>query len=202
MREHIRDPFVRRAQAEGYRSRAAFKLLELAKTERLFRRGMAVVELGSAPGGWSQVVAEAIGPSGRLIAIDLLAMAPVAGVEFVQGDFRSGETREGLESLLEGRPVDLVLSDMAPNLSGIAPSDQARSRELCESALEFACAHLRPGGTLLVKAFQGAGFREFMQSMRRSFASVASRKPAASRDRSAETYLLGKGFKAGSKAPK
>jgi len=195
MREHVSDPYVRRAKAEGYRSRAAFKLMEIARADKLFRPGMLVVELGSAPGSWSQVAASAVGAGGQVIATDLLDMEPLSGVVFLQGDIRAAEHREKLEKLFEGRRADLVLSDMAPNVSGVASTDQARSRELSELALDFARAHLKPGGALLIKTFQGSGFREFMEEMRQCFASVASRKPSASRDRSAEMYLLGKGFK-------
>lgn len=197
MREHVSDPYVRRAKAEGYRSRAAFKLMEIARADKLFRPGMLVVELGAAPGSWSQVAASAVGPGGQVIAADLLELEPLPGVVFVQGDIRAAEHRGKLEKLLAGRRADLVLSDMAPNVSGVASTDQARSRELCELALDIARAHLKPGGALLVKAFQGSGFREFMEELRRCFASVASRKPSASRDRSAEMYLLGKGFRPG-----
>ena len=194
MREHVTDPYVRRARAEGYRSRAAFKLLEIARTDQLFRPGMLVVELGSAPGSWSQVAARAVGPAGRVVATDLLPMEPLSGVHFLQMDVRSADAMQRLGGALEG-PADLVLCDMAPNLSGVASTDQARSRELCELALEFTRGHLKPGGALLVKAFQGSGFREFLGAMRESFDTVTSRKPRASRGRSAEVYLLGKGFK-------
>ena len=194
MREHVTDPYVRRARAEGYRSRAAFKLIEIARTDKLLHSGMRVVELGCAPGSWSQVAAKAIAPGGLIVAVDLLEMTPIPGVVFLRGDARSEETKQALAGALQGSQADLVLSDMAPNVSGVASTDQERSRELCEMALRFAREHLKPGGTLLVKAFQGSGFREFMAEMRKSFRSVASRKPGASRDRSSEMYLLGKGF--------
>ena len=195
MREHVTDPYVRRARAEGYRSRAAFKLLEIARSDKLLRPGMRVVELGSAPGSWTQVAARAVGPSGRVFAADRVDMEPLSGVYFLQADLLSPPGMERLVQALEGRPVDLVLSDMAPNLSGVSATDQTRSRELCELALEFARQHLKPGGVLLVKAFQGSGFPEFMAAMRRSFDVVVSRKPGASRGRSSEMYLLGKGFR-------
>ena len=166
MREHVSDPYVRRARAQGYRSRAAFKLLEIAAKDRLFRPGMVVVDLGAAPGSWSQVASRAVGPAGLVVAVDLAGMDALPGVYFLQGDLREPQSRQRLEQGLQGRPADLVLSDMAPNLSGVASSDEARSRELCELALEFAREHLKPGGALLIKAFQGTGFREFMATMR------------------------------------
>ncbi len=199
MREHLTDPYVRRARAEGYRSRAAFKLLEIAAKDRLFRPGMVVVDLGAAPGSWSQVASRAVGPAGLVVAVDLNGMDALPGVYFLQGDLREPQSRQRLEQGLQGRRADLVLSDMAPNLSGVASSDQARSRELCELALEFAGEHLKPGGALLIKAFQGAGFPQFMAAMRASFESLVSRKPGASRDRSAEMYLLGRSFKPGAR---
>ncbi len=195
MREHVSDPFVRRARTEGYRSRAAFKLLEIAAKDRLFRPGMVVVDLGAAPGSWSQVAYRAVGPTGQVIAADLAAMEHLPGVHFLQADLRQPDSLARVEEALQGKPVDLVLSDMAPNLSGVASTDQARHRELCELALDFARAHLKPGGALLIKAFQGTGFREFMVAMRSSFETLVSRKPDASRGRSAEMYLLGRGFR-------
>jgi 23S rRNA (uridine2552-2'-O)-methyltransferase len=194
MRRHVNDPYVRRARSEGYRSRAAFKLLQMAEADRLLRPGMLVVDLGAAPGSWSQVAAAAVGATGRVLALDLLEMEPLPGVHCLQGDFREPEALRRLELALEGRKADLVLCDMAPNLSGVAISDQARSRELCDLALEFAERHLKPGGSLLIKAFQGSGYRDYMEALRRAFRSVVSRKPGASRDRSAEMYLLAKGF--------
>jgi 23S rRNA (uridine2552-2'-O)-methyltransferase len=195
MREHVNDTFVKRAQAQGMRSRAAFKLEEIARTDKLLRPGMVVVDLGAAPGSWSQVAAQAVGPAGRVVAIDLLEMKPLAGVHFLQADMRSKESRTALGQALAGRQADLVLCDMAPNLSGVASTDQARHRELGELALRFSAEHLKPGGAFLIKAFQGSDYREFMETMKKCFSSVASRKPAASRDRSPEMYLLGKGFK-------
>jgi 23S rRNA (uridine2552-2'-O)-methyltransferase len=189
LKRHVNDPYVHRAQALGYRSRAAFKLLEIEARDKLLARGQVVVDLGAAPGGWSQVAAEKVGPGGRVIALDLLEMAPLAGVTFVQGDFTTGAALAALERELAGAAVDVVLSDMAPNFSGIAVTDQARSVALCELAVAFALEHLGPGGTLLMKGFQGAGFQELLARMRREFATVAARKPDASRDRSSEMYL-------------
>lgn len=195
MREHINDPYVQRAKAEGYRSRAAYKLLELDKKDRLLVPGQLLVDLGAAPGSWSQVVVAKLGTKGRVVAVDLLPMEPLAGVHIVQGDFREQEVLDALLLALGGRKADLVISDLAPNISGIGVSDQARSMYLCELALEFARQCLAPGGSLLVKVFQGAGFTEFLAAMRKAFAKVGSRKPEASRGRSSEMYLLGKGLK-------
>ena len=197
MREHINDPYVQRAKADGYRSRAAYKLLELDQKDRLFVPGQLLVDLGSAPGSWSQVALAKLGTKGRVVAVDMLPMAPLPGVHFVQGDFREQEVLDRLLVALGGRKADLVISDLAPNISGIGVSDQARSMYLCELALEFARQCLKPGGSLLVKVFQGAGFTEFLAGMRKAFVKVGSRKPVASRGRSSEMYLLGKGFKAG-----
>jgi len=190
LKRHVNDPYVHRAQALGYRSRAAFKLLEIETRDRLFARGQVVVDLGAAPGGWSQVAAEKVGPGGRVIALDVLEMAPVTGVTFIQGDFTTEPTLAALERELGGVAVDVVLSDMAPNVSGIAATDQARSLALCDLAVAFALEHLKSGGALLMKGFQGAGFPELLAQMRCEFATVASRKPDASRDRSSEMYLL------------
>ena len=195
MQEHVADAYVKRARAEGRRSRAAYKLGEIAVRDRLFRPGMVVVDLGAAPGGWSQVAAEQVAPRGKVIALDLLEMAPVAGVVLLRGDFRDNAVVAELERTLGGQPVDLVLSDMAPNLSGIAATDQARAVELAELALDFALKHLKPQGNLLVKVFQGAGFDEFLRTLRSRFQSVAVRKPEASRSRSSEVYLLAKGLR-------
>lgn len=190
MQEHVNDPYVRRARAQGYRSRAAFKLIELDAKERLIGAGQTVVDLGAAPGSWSQVVAAKVGAAGRVIAVDQLEMAPLERVEMVRGDFTAAGTRARLERLLGAGGVDLVLSDMAPNISGVAASDQARALRLAVLAVEFALAHLKPRGALVVKAFQGAGFAELVAGMRGSFATVASRKPGASRGRSSEMYLV------------
>lgn len=192
MREHVTDPFVKRANAEGYRSRAAYKLQQIAERDKLLKPGMTVVDLGAAPGGWSQVVAKAVGPTGRVIAVDVLEMAQVPGVTVIHGDFEDAKTLEAVEHALEGRQVDLVISDMAPNLSGIAAVDQARAAALAELALEFALNHLKPHGNFLVKTFQGAGYDELVATLRRSFVQLVTRKPEASRSRSSEVYLLGR----------
>ena len=192
MMEHVNDVYVQRAKAEGYRSRAAYKLIEIAARDKLLKPGMVVVDLGAAPGGWSQVAAGKLGARGRVIAVDVLPMAPLPHVTFLQGDFREDAVVAALERELAGRPIDLVLSDMSPNISGIAMSDQARAMHLAELALEFAVKHLKPGGSLLVKVFQGSGFQEFLREMRGRFKQVVTRKPEASRGRSNELYLLGK----------
>jgi len=191
MREHVTDPFVKRANAEGYRSRAAYKLQQIADRDKLLKAGMTVVDLGAAPGGWSQVAAKAVGPAGRVIAVDLLEMAQVPGVTVIRGDFQDDDTLAAVERALEGRAVDLVISDMAPNLSGIAAVDQARAAALAELALDFALKHLKPHGNFLVKVFQGAGYDELVATLRRSFVELHTRKPDASRSRSSEVYLLG-----------
>jgi 23S rRNA (uridine2552-2'-O)-methyltransferase len=189
---HVGDPYVHKARAQGYRSRSAYKLTEIAEKDRLLRPGMAVVDLGAAPGGWSQVLAERVGPQGRVVSVDLLEMAPLAGVTLIRGDVREEEVLGQLDAALGGTPPDLVVSDMAPNLSGVAATDQARSIALCEIALEFARARLKPRGALLLKVFQGGGYPEFLAAMRAAFDEVASRKPGASRDSSSEMYLLGR----------
>jgi len=193
MREHVSDPFVQLAQKEGYRSRAAYKLLEIDAKDRLLKPGMVVVDLGATPGGWSQVAVARVGRGGKVIALDLLPLDPLAGVDFVQGDFREQAVLKQLEDMLQGKPVGLVISDMAPNISGVASADQARATHLAELAMEFAVHHLKPGGSFLVKVFQGAGFEDFLKRMRSRFARVVTRKPKASRDRSSELYLLGSG---------
>jgi 23S rRNA (uridine2552-2'-O)-methyltransferase len=192
MQEHVTDPFVRQAKREGYRSRAAYKLQELARSDRLIQPGMLVEDLGAAPGGWAQLAAELAGPKGRVLAVDILEMAPIPGVEFIHGDFREEETLHRLEAALQGAKADLVVSDMAPNISGIAVVDQARAEHLAELALEFALKWLKPGGNLLVKAFQGEAYNGVRGEMRRHFRQVLTRKPQASRSRSAEMYLLGR----------
>ncbi len=194
MKEHVNDVHVQRARREGYRSRAAYKLTEIAERDKLLRRGMVVVDLGAAPGSWSQVVQKSAGRDGLVVAFDILEMEPLAGVTVLQGDFREQEAIQMLEQALGGRKVDLVLSDMSPNISGIAISDQARAMDLAELAFEFARAYLKPGGCFLVKVFQGAGFQEFFRAMQRTFKTVSTRKPEASRGRSSELYLLGKNF--------
>ena len=197
LRRHVNDLYVRKASAQGYRSRAAYKLLELVERERLALPGHAVVDLGAAPGSWSQVLAERVGRSGRVVSVDLLELGEIPGVTVIQGDFREEAVLTRLEEALGGRKVDLVVSDMAPNISGVRSTDQARSIHLCELALDFARTHLNSGGAFLVKAFQGAGYPEFLAAMRRVFAEVASRKPGASRSESKEMYLVGRKPKAG-----
>lgn len=195
MREHVTDPFVKRANAEGYRSRAAYKLQQLAAKDQLLKPGMVVVDLGAAPGGWSQVAAQAVAPGGHVVAVDLIEIPPLANVTLIRGDFQDSATLDALEDALDARAVDLVLSDMAPNMSGIASVDQARSLALAELALEFALNHLKPQGNFLVKVFQGADYGEFLATLRRSFADVYTRKPEASRSRSREVYVLCKGLR-------
>jgi len=193
MREHVNDPFVQLAQKEGYRSRAAYKLLEIDAKDHLLKPGTVVVDLGATPGGWSQVAAAKVGRGGKVIALDLLPLDPLAGVDFIQGDFREDAVLRQLEGFLQGKPVGLVISDMAPNMSGVASADQARALHLAELAMDFALEHLKPDGCFLVKVFQGAGFEDFYKLMRSRFTRVVSRKPKASRDRSSELYLLGSG---------
>jgi 23S rRNA (uridine2552-2'-O)-methyltransferase len=184
---------VKRARTQGLRSRAAFKLEELDQAERLLRPGMVVVDLGAAPGGWSQYAAKVLNGKGSVFALDVLPMAAVAGVEFIQGDFRDPEPQAALNAALAGRPVDLVMSDMAPNMSGIDVVDQPRALYLAELALQFAQQVLRPGGVFLAKVFQGAGFEQWLRDVRRDFATVRMKKPQASRARSPEMYLLATG---------
>ena len=187
MNDHVHDPWVQKAQAEGWRSRAVFKLAEIDAKDRLFRPGMTVVDLGCTPGSWSQYAVRHVQPGGRLVGLDLLPMVPLSGMEFIQGDFREDAVLEQLLALLDGRPVDLVLSDMAPNLTGISVSDQARMSHLGELTLDFCDRQLKPGGSLLVKVFQGADYAALRQAVADRFDTVVVRKPAASRDRSAET---------------
>jgi 23S rRNA (uridine2552-2'-O)-methyltransferase len=195
LREHVNDPYVQRAKAEGYRSRASYKLMEIDDRDHLIRSGEIVVDLGATPGGWSQVAAKRMKGQGRVIALDLLEMDPLHGVEFIQGDFREENVLQLLEESLGGERVGLVLSDMAPNMSGILVSDQARVMNLAELGLEFSRNWLKPDGAFLVKVFQGYGYDDFVKEMRSVFKTVATRKPDASRDRSPEVYLLGKGLK-------
>jgi 23S rRNA (uridine2552-2'-O)-methyltransferase len=195
LREHVNDTYVQRAKAEGYRSRASFKLMEIDDRDHLIRSGEIVVDLGATPGGWSQVAAKRMHGKGRVIALDLLEMNPLHGVDFIQGDFREEDVLRQLETKLAGEKLGLVLSDMAPNMSGILLSDQARVMHLAELGLEFSRNWLKPDGAFLVKVFQGYGFDDFVREMRLVFKTVASRKPDASRDRSAEVYLLGRGLK-------
>jgi 23S rRNA (uridine2552-2'-O)-methyltransferase len=189
MHEHVTDPYVRRAKQEGYRSRAAYKLIGVLEKDKLVRPGMTVVDLGAAPGGWSQVLAPLVGSAGRVIALDVLEMEPIEGVAFIRGDFSETATLEELA----GRLIDIVISDMAPNISGVGLADQARSIGLAELALEFARDRLKPGGSFLVKMFQGSGVNEFRRQLAEAFSTVVVRKPKASRDRSSELYLLAKG---------
>ena len=191
MQEHVSDEFVKRAQREGYRARAAYKLMEIDDKDHLIKPGMIVVDLGSAPGSWSQVAIQRLQGKGQVFALDILEMQPVPGVEFLQGDFREDSVLAQLESKLENRQVDLVISDMAPNISGINVTDQARVAHLSELALEFARDWLKPGGNLLVKVFAGSGFDDNLKAMREIFEQVVTRKPKASRDRSSEIFLLG-----------
>ncbi|MBW8849401.1 MAG: 23S rRNA (uridine(2552)-2'-O)-methyltransferase RlmE [Xanthomonadales bacterium] len=200
LKEHFSDPYVKKAQAEGVRSRAAYKLEELVERDRLLRPGMAVVDLGAAPGGWSQWVRQALGDTGRVVALDILEMPTLAGVEFIHGDFREDEVLARLEALLNGQPVDLVLSDMAPNMSGVDAVDLPRAMHLAELAMEFADRHLRPGGAFLIKLFQGVGFDAYVRDLRARYDRVVIRKPAASRRRSPEVYALAQGKRPGTAA--
>ena len=195
MHEHVTDPYVQRAKAEGYRSRASFKLMEIDDRDHLIRPGEVVVDLGAAPGGWSQVAAQRMKGHGRVVAVDLLEMDGLHGVQFIQGDFREENVLHQLEELLAGDRVGLVLSDMAPNMSGVRVSDQARIIHLAELGLDFCRQWLKPDGAFLVKVFQGYGYEDFVREMKLVFKTVLTRKPDASRDRSAEVYLLGKGLR-------
>ena len=192
LHEHVNDHYVHMAQKDGYRARAAYKLLEINQKDKLIKPGTVLADLGSAPGSWSQVAAKLVGKTGAVFALDILPMDAIEGVSFIQGDFREDAVLEQFEVLLDNRPLDLVICDMAPNMSGNAVTDQARSFYLCELALDFASQHLKPGGSFLVKVFQGAGYQEYTAAMREIFASVQTRKPDASRNRSSEIYLLGK----------
>ncbi|HEV8500135.1 MAG TPA: RlmE family RNA methyltransferase [Casimicrobiaceae bacterium] len=194
MHEHVTDHWVQEARRLGYRSRAAFKLLEIADKDKLFRPGIRAVDLGAAPGSWSQVLAQKLGRAGRIVAIDLLPMDAIAGVALIRGDFASDEGLAAVEAALDGRNVDLVVSDMAPNLSGIDAVDRARGVHLAELALEFAAAWLEPGGDLAVKMFQGEGFDAYVRQVSGHFRKTYVRKPKASRDRSREVFVVGKGF--------
>lgn len=192
MREHVNDPYVQLAKKEGWRSRAAFKLMEIDDKDKLLRRGEVVVDLGATPGGWSQVAAKRVGNGGLVFALDLLEMEAIHGVQFIQGDFREDAVLAQLENLLGDREVGLVMSDMAPNMSGVPLVDQARVMHLAELGLEFSQAHLKPDGAFLVKVFQGSDYESFLKAMRAAFQTVVVRKPDASRDRSPELYLLGR----------
>ena len=190
--EHESDPYVQRARKEGFRSRAVYKLAEIDRKDRLLRPGLVVVDLGAAPGGWSQYARPRLGPKGTLIALDILPMDPLPDVVDICGDFRAPDVLASLEAAIGfGRAVDLVLSDMAPNLSGINAADQASTLYLCELALDFALAHLKPDGRFVVKVFQGEGYDVYLKAIRASFTKVSIRKPPASRSRSPEVYLVG-----------
>jgi 23S rRNA (uridine2552-2'-O)-methyltransferase len=192
---HFNDEYVKLAQREGYRSRAVFKLLEIQKKDALLQPGMRVVDLGAAPGGWSQIAQRIVGPSGLVVGVDLLPIDPLSGVVFIEGDFREEQSLQRLQTVLKGESADLVLSDMAPNVSGMAAVDQPRAMYLCELALDFCHGGLKPGGAMLVKVFQGEGFDEYFRAMKASFKRVATRKPSASRARSREVYLVAQGYK-------
>ncbi len=194
LNEHFADPYVKQSQMDGYRSRASYKLIELNEKDRLLKPGSVVVDLGAAPGGWSQVAAQAVGDQGLVIASDILPMDAIAGVDFIQGDFTENDVFESIMASIDGRPVDLVISDMAPNMSGVAAIDQPGAMYLVELALDMARQVLSPGGHLVTKVFHGEGFDEFLKDTRQSFRQVMTRKPAASRARSRETYLVAKGF--------
>ncbi len=193
LKEHFSDPYVKRAQAEGWRSRAVFKLEELLQRDQILKPGMVVVDLGAAPGGWSQMVREKLGDKGRVVALDILPMQGIAGVDFIEGDFREEAVLKQLEALLAGAPVDLVLSDMAPNISGVAVADQARAMYLAELARDFSEVHLKPGGAFLIKLFQGRDYDAYLKSLRQGYERVSIRKPKASRARSPEVYALATG---------
>jgi len=193
LKEHFSDPFVKKAQAEGMRSRAAYKLEEVLQRDRLLRPDMVVVDLGAAPGGWSQQVRKQMGDRGRVLALDILEMPPLAGVDFLHGDFREQAVLSQFEAMLGGQPVDLVLSDMAPNKSGMDAVDQPRMMHLAELAMDFADNHLKPGGAFLIKLFQGVGSDDYIRELRRRYEKVTIRKPEASRKRSPEVYALGQG---------
>ena len=198
---HINDPYVKLAQKEGFRARAAFKLQEIDEEEKLIRPGQVIVDLGCTPGSWSQYVRRKLagkeggGIHGTLIGLDMLPMEPVADVHFILGDFREQSVLDELEVAVAGRKLDLVLSDMAPNLTGIAATDAARVEDIIDLALDFACAHLKPSGCLLVKCFNGSGYGQIVEKFRHTFKTVSSKKPNASRDKSSEVFLLGRGLR-------
>lgn len=196
LKEHFDDQYVKQSQADGYRSRASYKLLELQQKDRLFKPGMSVVDLGAAPGGWSQVAADLVGEKGMVVASDILPMQPLAGVEFVQGDFTEEAVLQQILTVLDQRPVDLVMSDMAPNMSGMPDIDQPRAMYLVELAFDLAHQVLRPGGSFVAKVFQGEGADTLLRDMRKKYQSLVTRKPNASRARSREVYWVGRGFKA------
>ena len=196
LKEHFDDPFVKMAQKDGYRSRASYKLLEIQEKDRILRSGMTVIDLGSAPGGWSQVTSRVIGDKGTLIASDILPMAAIADVTFIEGDFTEDQVFNQIMDAVGNQPVDLVISDMAPNMSGVRTADQAAAMYLCELALDLASKVLRPGGDFLIKIFHGDGFDDYLRDVRKRFDKVQMRKPASSRDRSREQYLLARGMHA------
>ena len=195
MQEHFQDEYVKKAQAQGLRSRAVFKLMEIQEKDKIIRPDMNVIDLGAAPGGWSEYVRKIISKKNKIIALDLLPVEPIDGVDFIQGDFRENEVLDELYRVLDGAPVHLLLSDMAPNMSGNKAMDQPRAIYLGELALDTANTVLSPGGSFLIKMFQGAGFDDYFQQVRQSFTSVVIRKPKSSRARSNEVYILAKGFK-------
>ncbi|VVE24566.1 MULTISPECIES: RlmE family RNA methyltransferase [Pandoraea] len=203
LHDHINDPYVKMAQREGYRARAAYKLKEIDEQDRLIKPGHVIVDLGATPGSWSQYARNKLaagkradgGIDGTIVALDILPMEPIADVTFLQGDFREDSVLEQLEEIVGGRKVDLVLSDMAPNLSGVAVADAARIEHLCDLALDFSQRHLKPEGALLVKCFHGSGYSQIVEKFKRQFKTVAPRKPKASRDKSSETFILGRGLK-------
>jgi 23S rRNA (uridine2552-2'-O)-methyltransferase len=201
LHDHINDPYVKLAQKEGYRARAAYKLKEIDESEKLIKPGQVIVDLGSTPGSWSQYIRNKLagktggGVNGTIIGLDILPMEPIADVHFIQGDFRENEVLAQLEELLAGRKADLVLSDMAPNLSGVGVTDAARVEYIIELAIDFARGHMKPSGALLVKCFNGSGYAQLVQMFRDEFKTVTSIKPKASRDKSSEVFLLGKNLK-------
>jgi 23S rRNA (uridine2552-2'-O)-methyltransferase len=201
LHDHINDPYVKLAQKEGYRARAAYKLKEIDESEKLIRPGQIIVDLGSTPGSWSQYVRNKLagkdggGIHGTIIGLDMLPMEPISNVHFILGDFRESSVLEQLEQVLDGRKVDLVLSDMAPNLSGISTADAARVENIIDLAIEFAQLHMKPSGSLLVKCFNGLGYSQIVEKFKREFITISSKKPKASRDKSSEIFLLGKGLK-------
>ncbi len=196
LQRHVNDPYVRQAQKDGYRSRSAYKLIQLNEKDRLIRPGMLIVDLGSAPGGWSQVAGRLIGARGRVVATDILPMDSLPNVEFIQGDFTEEAVLERVLEALGGNQPDLVICDIAPNISGIDSADQASSIYLVELALDMVRRALKPGGTFVTKVFQGAGSEEYLREVRKAFEKVSIRKPAASRPKSREVYFVAKGFKA------
>jgi 23S rRNA (uridine2552-2'-O)-methyltransferase len=201
LHDHINDPYVKLAQREGYRARAAYKLLEIDESEHLIKPGQIIVDLGCTPGSWSQYVRRKLagkeggGIKGIIVGLDMLPMEPIADVHFILGDFREQEALDQLEQVLEGQKVDLVLSDMAPNLSGIAATDAARMEDIIDLAIDFSRAHMKPSGSLLVKCFNGSGYTQIVEKFRLEFKQVSHKKPKASRDKSSETFLLGRGLK-------